>query len=334
MAQRILILASLGSAPHVRRQEASESDVVLLNGWLERPDWTAQFARRDAARSKQRIPGRHACDAAPGHSSCCYGTNLTERLENMRSWSRAALPKHQDQPVLYLYAGVDVHHAAGLFPDAPAYVIAAFHPPFRASRNSSDLLSETRACLQQPRCADSMALAALSWYDHVRCLSFQMSMSWWMRRRHFQRHGTFPALLLSMRLLGYDIESVECFAGYEDAAHAEKARGDHFSAAPDATVASGVQGILLRVRTRGGQRKTVAYIACALGEATIAPFLREARSACMAAAARPHHPSRIDHSTCASQVLRVAAGAYTLLFKGILYEFPGNKTHHEHVVRQ
>ena len=88
-------------------------------------------------------------------------------------------------PVIYPFSGADLVTAAGLFPDAPAYMlIAEFKPGQRRS-------------LYEAAAQES----ALKWLGHVHARNFEFSVTREMRS-FFDDVGVLPTLLLVVHLLG------------------------------------------------------------------------------------------------------------------------------------
>ena len=229
------------------RQALSSKDIQLMRDWLSRPEFPELVAATDL---KARVPQPKAkmCDVMNNQEACCYRTDLDQRMRSMMAWSRPRLPQHL--PVLYLYSGVDLFNAFGLFPDSPAFVLCAYHPAFMAG-TAMDLFSEARTCMESKDCSKRMVDSAIMWYRHTLCLSLRSSMSSWMAGRHFPIVGTLPALLLETKLLGMEILGATAVA------------------------APSVDGIVMRVRRGGGPVQKVIYIASVFSNATADAIFQE-----------------------------------------------------------
>ena len=192
------------------RQQLNASDVALLVQWTQRPELPLLLEARDLEARVMHI-GSSTCDAVNNQQACCYRGNITARHAAMAEWSRTRLP--QRLPILYPYSGVDLLNAFALFPEAPAYILCAYHPAFVvAGNNARDLFSEARGCLQSMECAERMVRSAILWYRHTLCLGLRTSMSSWMSGKHFPVFGVLPSLLLATRILDMTIVSATVLA--------------------------------------------------------------------------------------------------------------------------
>ena len=247
-ARKAEALHELETKRKPRRQTLSPSDVELLRNWSRvRPELPELIAAPDLT---ARIPvaGTRSCDAVRDPSHCCYRTNLTERLEAMTSWSRTRLP--QRLPVLYLYSGVDLINAFGIYPDSPAFVLLAYHPAFSAGK-MHDPFSEARSCLRSAQCAHNMVKSAILWYRHTLCLGLRTSMSAWMSGKHFPVYGVLPSLLLTTQLLDMSIVGAAVVASYH------------------------VDGIILNVTRNGGPVQQILYLSAVFSGDSAKPIFDE-----------------------------------------------------------
>ena len=244
-------------ATRTRRMTLPRPSVELLHRFMWSREWLAPL---EASRLKPRVPRRNVstCDSVHNPAECCYRTDLHERYRAMSEWSQKHWsPQLRSLPVLYLYSGVDLSNAFFLFPDAPAFVLVAYHPAFVAGEGE-DIFAETRRCLESSTCSSEMLMAGTAWYEHTLCLGFRSSMSSWMAGKHFIGHGTLPALLLSCRLLGLRIVGVKLVDG------------------------PSLSGLILHVRRLQQHSdvgtpplQTIVYLASAISEASVGTIFDE-----------------------------------------------------------
>ena len=229
------------------RQVLSSTDIQLVRGWLSRPDFPQLIVATDL---KVRVPKHNVsmCNVMNQPTSCCYRTDLEERIHSMMNWSKPRLPQHF--PVLYMYSGVDLFNAFGLFPDSPAFVLCAYHQKFMKG-TAMDLFSKVRACMESTNCSKGMVDSAIMWYRHTLCLSLRSSMSSWMAGKHFPKFGTLPALLLETKLLGMEILDATAIA------------------------TPSVDGIVLRVQRGGRPVQKLIYLASVFSNVTARAIFQE-----------------------------------------------------------
>ena len=183
-----------------------------MKAWMATGQWSAKLTLPAGWKVKH---GGSPCNYVLDPSHCCYRIDLQERLRSMAAWSEAVqLP--QREPVLYLYSGIDLMGAFGLFPNSSAYMLTSFLDAFPVAAKSQgsdnainqDLFASVHDCLGTRECAQQMMDDAAHWFHHTMCMSFRSSMSVIMESV-FRRHGTLPALLLQLKLAGMELVSGE-----------------------------------------------------------------------------------------------------------------------------
>ena len=120
-----------------------------------------------------------------------------ERVESQRRWSEVSvLGRWRALPVVYLFSGMDLVNALGLFPLAPSYSLVA---PFA----SGDV-----DCLRDIKCASLAAGVAKKWFEHAVDRRWRTTNTRLMETLFGSTScGVLPALLLCLELVGCDVVS-------------------------------------------------------------------------------------------------------------------------------
>ena len=271
----VLLMSSCTGAGHLHRQNISLSTIKRMKAWMATGQWNAKLALPAGWKVKH---GGSPCNYVLDPSHCCYRIDLQERLRSMAAWSEAAqLPQHK--PILYLYSGIDLISAFGLFPNSSAYMLTSFLDAYPVAENSTDgnLFGYVHFCLGDSICAQQMMDDATHWFHHTMCMSFRSSMSVIMESV-FSRHGTLPALLLQLKLAGMELISGEVtYHALQDSA---LCRSPGSNCKDQRDTHEVIKGISLEVQRRESQqqqrvKQRVAYTSGFFSRSTASALLHD-----------------------------------------------------------
>ena len=156
--------------------------------------WEFQDVSSESLRAMRHFTLRHASL----EESLTAGRlkQLRARLDTQRNWSERVLPAASAAlPVMYMFSGMDLLTAAGLFPQARRVTLFAEH-----ALGSPE-------CFTNRSCVIAAAGSAAAWFRHTAHRYFRTTNSADMRAI-FSR-GVLPAMLLSLHLLGHEIVHAE-----------------------------------------------------------------------------------------------------------------------------